>query len=209
MQHVRNRRTKSRRNGPERPLATAATHPPPINPQITHHQRLRFLSNAAGTQVITYANLLDTMLIAVSAIAGYDLFDVVKVKAVEMWCQGVTNAPTTVTCTFDGGIAGVAGSGRQYADTSMGIEPAHVYCRPGKDNGCGLWQGTSALVAFAISVPNETVIDVEVSFRNATVAPVAADNALVGAGVGQIYYRGLDGLAIAGTKFVPQALDTI
>lgn len=91
----------------------------------------------------------------------------------------------------------------------MGVEPAHVVCTPGRDNACAFWQGSSTLVAFVVTNANETVIDVEVTFRNAVVTPVACANALVAGAVGQVYYRGLDGLASAATKYPSTAYDTI
>jgi len=200
---------RPRRDAQLRSIEIHATHPPQINPQITHHQRMRFLANAAGSQVVTFQNLLDALLVCTSATVGYDLYDVVKVKKVEMWCQGVTNAPTTLSVDFSGGIAGAAGTGRFFSDTSMGVEPAHVVATPGRDNACAFWQGSSSLVAFVVTNANETVIDVEVTYRNAVVTPVACANALVAGAVGQVYYRGLDGLATAGTKYPSLAYDTI
>jgi hypothetical protein len=185
-----------------------STHPPSINPQITYSQRLRFISNATGTQAVTFQNLLDCIFVATTPIVGYDLFDAVKVKAVELWCQGITNAPTTVNVDFSGASAGTAGSGQIVSDTSMGIEPAHVLARPSKASACGQWQGSNTLIAFTLLVPNETVVDVVVSFRNTAVAPVLYQNAGAGMTPGQIYYRGIDGQSIAATKFVPQALET-
>jgi len=209
MMKLRSRQNKAKAKAQrDASVLIRSTHPPSINPQIVYSQRLRFISNTGGTQPVTFQNLLDCIFVATTPIVGYDLFDTVKVKAVECWCQGVTNAPTTVTVDFSGGITGAAGSGQQTSDTSMGIEPAHVLARPTKTSACGQWQGSSALVAFTLIVPNETVVDVVLTFRNCSVAPVLYQNAGAGMATGQIYYRGIDGQSIAATKFVPQALET-
>lgn len=183
-----------------------ATGPPQIRPQITHAARLRFTSNAAGTQSVTYAMLMDLILVATTATQLYDLFDSVKVSLVEMWCQGVTNSPTTVTCDWNGGVNGLADDSKQDADTSLGIEPAHIVSRPSRNSMARFWAGSSNVVCFSITCPAETVIDVQLTFKNSSVAPVAALNLGVGATAGQFYFRGLDGQATAGTKYNPIAL---
>jgi hypothetical protein len=192
-------------------LSVRLTHPPVINPQIVHHQRLRFVCKTAGTQLVTYQNLLDTMVVATSATAGYDIFDSVKVKLVEVWAPSTaTPAPVTVSVDFPGAAGSASSDAKVYSDTSMGLEPAHIAARPSKLSSSGFWQATGTLVAFRLlaAVVGE-VIDVEVSFRNTDVAPVVTQNVLVGATPGQFYYRGLDGQAIAGTNFTPIAAATI
>lgn len=189
----------------------AITHPPQINPQIVHTQRMRFICNTAGASAITYQNLLDAVLVAATTIAGYDMFDVCRVKFVEMWQERIqSNTPLTISCTFPGQSGAVAGNGRVIADTAMGTEPAHVYGKPAKLAGASLWQGSSSLTAFALQVNVGTVIDVGITYKSAAdVAPLAAQNALVAAAPGQLYYRGLDGLPIATTKYTPQATEII
>jgi hypothetical protein len=186
--------------------AMGPPHPPQIYPQITHTQRLRFICNAAGTQSITYQNIMDCMLVAATATVGYDIFDCVKIKFVEMWQERIqSNTPLTIAVSFPGQAGGVAGDGRVVSDTAMGIEPAHVFAKPAKFAGASLWQGNSSLVAFTIATSVGTVVDVCVSYKNAEVAPLGSQNALVGATAGQFYYRGLDGLPVATTKFNAQA----
>jgi hypothetical protein len=153
--------------------------------------------------------LMDMMLVATTATTGFDVWDSVKVKLVEAWCQGVTNAPTTITIDWNGGATSAADDSKIDADTSMGIEPAHVYSKPAKKSLASFWNSSTATVAFSITCPNETVIDVELTYRNSSVAPNGAANALVGATPGQFYYRGMDGLAAAGTRYPAQAVLTI
>jgi len=180
--------------------------PPPIRPQITHRQRLRFvLSSNASQKNISFANLLDCMLVATTATQGYDIFDAVRVNSVEIWSLSAGLAtPVSVAISFPGGTTGGAGDALAYSDTSVGESCAHLHVRPQKQSAAGFWQGSGAFVAFQLTVPAQSVIDVDVSFRNTVVAPVAAANALVGATTGQFYFRGLDGLPSASTIFAPQ-----
>lgn len=204
---------QNNRNRPKGPLrdmqgtAMSIPHPPQINPQITHHQRFRFvLSGNQSQKNITFQNLLDMYLVASTAILGYDVFDIVKVKKIEVWALGAGVAtPVSVSLTFPGGGTGFAGDARSYQDTSVSEAPAHIVCKPSKFSAAGMWQGSSAFVAFQITAPTQSVVDIEVSMRNTPVAPVAAAVALVGATPGQFYYRGADGQATAGTSWAPQA----
>lgn len=205
-QRARKQRGAHPGDGP-RALVNAQTHPPPINPQITHTQRLRFVTNANSVQKnITYQNLLDCLFVAATAITGFDLFDAVKIRRIELWCLFTNEGtPVTIACSFPGAGTSLAGSGRQWSDTSMGISPCHLDIRPERASMPACWQASTNTVAFQLTVPSQTVVDIEVSFRNLDVAPVATQNPPVAATAGQFYYRGLDGLAIAATVFTPQA----
>lgn len=192
------------------------SHPPPINPQIKHSQRMRYFASAAAgvtNQQVTFANILDGIIVATTATAGTKLFDQVRVKAVEVWAAGLTpqsgviNLPATVMVTFNGDTTGASGDARVFSDTSMSIEPAHVRAVPSKGSQASQWQANGAGNCFLLTCPSGAVIDVEVEFRNDDSAPTATA-ALVGATAGEIYYRGLDSVAIATTVLTPVALLT-
>jgi hypothetical protein len=107
-------------------------HPPPIQDfAIVHSTRLRFITNTAvNTTTITFKNLLDTLLMCTSAVTAYDLFQLVKIRRVQMWAVPVIGNATTVVCEFVGAAVGQVGDGAIHTDTSMGIDPAHVSCKP-------------------------------------------------------------------------------
>jgi hypothetical protein len=180
--------------------------PPPIsNYQVQHSTRLRFSSfNNAVDKNITFQNLLDTLLMAATATAGYDLFRFVKVRAVEVWATnslgGNDDLPANVEVTFLGNTAGLVGDVSVHTDISMGVEPAHVKAIPNSKSLASDFQVSSSAVAFKLQVPPNSVIDVSLTFRGQFVAPVAAQNALVGATAGDVYLRGLDGVATSGTQ---------
>jgi hypothetical protein len=176
-------------------------HPPQIGSyEIAHGTRLRFTATAAVTnQPITFANLLDTVLIATSGTAAVDLFDVVKVRRISIWAQAALGTPTTVQLVY----ATSTGDRAIHTDTSLGVKPAYVSARPAAKSLASFYSVSSTNTVFLVTVPAGSVIDVELSLRTSLGTPVSAANALVGAQLGELYYRGLDGLAIAGTNFPP------
>jgi hypothetical protein len=194
-------------------------HPPAINPQVTHHQRMRFTVNATAQPIggkITFQNLLDTIALGNGAGAnGFDLFDQVKVNFVELWSAPAQGTAGAVSLQYSGSTAGSIGDGRVYTDSSMGVEPAHIKARPAKLSQAAQWQPSSSNVAFAIgatvgavagNLPVGTVVDVDLSYRTiATAAVVSTQNTFAVGTAGEMYFRGLDGLSIATTAYTPQA----
>jgi hypothetical protein len=175
-------------------------------PQMTHRQRMRFQCNTAGTQAVNFADLMDLLLVATSATAVYDVYDMCRVDSVEVWCAStLAGVPVTVSVQFAGNSStGLSGDGRIISDTVMGNEPAHVRARPSRRSVSGMWSvSTSSVNAFTVVTPTYSIIDVDMSFRNTVAAPQLAQVVAVGATVGQFYYRGLDGVAAATTKYTP------
>jgi len=181
------------------------SHPPSIqNIAVTHSTRLRFITNAAVAQTaITFQNLLDSILVATTNLAPFDLFQQVRVRSVELWAVPVLGGATTVQCEFRDQTAGFVGDAKIHSDTSMGVQPAHLRVRPAAKSGTALFQFSSANSAFTLTCPSGTVVDVELTFRGLPQLATAAQNASVGAAAGAWYFRGLDGLAKAATVFVP------
>jgi hypothetical protein len=177
-------------------------HPPQLNGyELRHSCALRFVSSSAFAGNITYQNLLDTILLATSATAVYDAFLAVKIRRIRLWAVPVIGNATTVTVIFSGATIGLVGDQQVHTDTSMGIQPASVSARPSRRSLASDFQLSSANTAFQVECPSGTVIDVELTFRGAYGVPVLAQNVAVGALTGGVYLRGLDGLAVATTKF--------
>jgi hypothetical protein len=201
-----NQSRKSRRNlGNQGALMTLA-HPPPIQFQLHHRQRLRFTvkTNPLSDVGIPWGALMDSMNFATAAATAYRLFDAVKINAVEVWCNpAVGAAPSTVAVQFAGATIGAIGDGRTISDTSMGIEPAHVRAKPARLSQAAQWQNGDAGAdeSFYLTAPVGSVIDVDLSFRTIQPAgPIATTYPPAGATPGELYYRGLDGLASAATN---------
>jgi len=205
---MKRRGNKSRRAGGRKPPRVGnqlIPHPPPIPDMGTvRNVRMRFLATSAVQQAITYADLLDTIGVAVTAILGYDVYTAVRIRSVELWACSVLGTATTVSLVYDGAVAGFVGDNKVHTDTSMGIEPAHLVARPQSRTGASLFQITSANTAFLLTCPSGTVVDVSLTFRNPILGGAhAMTNPLVGATIGALFYRGLDGLAISTTILPP------
>jgi len=187
------------------------SHPPAIsNYLLKHNVRLRFIMAAASSTAITYANLLDCILVATGATAGSDVFHRVRIRGVEMWGIAALGTSSSVSCQFVGAASGFFGDGKFHTDTSMGIEPAHIMARPDPNSLADLFQNSSTQIAFTVEGIAGTVIDVLLSYQQLNNINVSASNALVGATAGTLYWRGLDGVAISTTNFVPPSnLETI
>jgi hypothetical protein len=184
-------------------------HPPPINNlALVHSTRLRFITNGALVrQAVTDTNILDALLVAATAIAGYRLFQTAKIRKVSLWAVPVVGGATTVTLEYDSDVNGpLAGDSKVHTDTSMGIQPACIHTRPAVGCLAAMFNaGLQGNTLFHLSCPSGTVVDVEVTFRGQFGIGTAVTNALVGATAGAQYMRGLDGLATATTKLAPVA----
>jgi hypothetical protein len=175
------------------------SHPPPIPSYgISRDVRLRFQSTGSFAGSITFQNLLDTVLVASSASTGIDLFQQVRINSVEVWAIAAIGTGVTVQVGYLGQTAGVAGDMKLHTDTSMGVQPAHLRAHPDRLSQAAQFQPSVAAVAFFLDIPSNSVIDVSLSFRNPiTGEATAAQNVLVAATPGAIYYRGLDGKTTA------------
>jgi len=167
---------------------------------------MRFTATMAAAQTqITFQNLLDTWLLAASAVTAYDVFHTVRLRAVEVWGIAVAGTPTTVEVNFTAGASGSGqiGSGKIVSDTSMGVQPAHIRATPGPQSMQSLWQVSGSQLAFVITCPAGSVIDLEMSFKADPTVVKASQNAPAAATTGTIVNRGFDGAAIAATNFPP------
>jgi hypothetical protein len=137
-----------------------------------------------------------------------DLFSAVKIRAIEVWTVPVIGNAATVEVTFIGNVVGQYTQTKTVTDTSMGIEPAHIRAVPAKQSTIALWQQSNPDVAFFLSCPTGSVIDVELSYISRYAVLTAAQNVGVALTAGSLYVRGLDGVAAAASKFLP-VTDTV
>jgi len=177
---------------------------------MTHNKTFRFTSTAAtpatGT-LISYTDLSDFILVASGAVLGHKIFPFVKLRYVEIWDDAPIGTSATITCSLTNTDGNQADPPQTKTDTSMGIHPAHLKIVPKKDSLASKWHGVSGNNCFIIICSAGAIIDVGLSMRQQAdvLAVINAQNALVGANIGQIYFRGMDGNAIAGTNFPPPA----
>jgi hypothetical protein len=171
------RKTNMRRGG-------MIPHPPQLPSYgITRDVRLRFSQLAAGTTNITFQNLLDAIAVCTSTTTAADLFEAVRVNSVELWALAAIGTPATVTLSFDGTTAGAQGDQKTHTDTSMGIEPAHVKAKPDPLTQAGQFQASQASVAFILTVPAGTVIDVSLTLRQPVIGRSMQHRMLLSAGL--------------------------
>jgi hypothetical protein len=199
-------RGKQRKQGQRRGNGqTLIPHPPPVQDiGLKREVRVRMLCTAAFSGQITYQNLLDIYNLATSAVTATALYTAVKVKAIEVWANGLTNSSATVTILFDGAVLGAIGDQKIHTDSSMGIEPAHVRAVPGRMTQAAQFQEATANNAFRLICPIGAVLDLELSYRNPLIGSVVAtQNAPAGASPGAVFVRGMDGVAAAGSSFLP------
>jgi len=206
------RQNPRKRQGTARRSVATIPHPPSIGDYaVTQSKRLRFTTNAAVAQEITFQNLLDTVLFSVTASFPYDVFQQVRIRKIRLWSLPSLGTSSTVVVIFNGTTLGTQGDRVVHTDASMGIEPAFLDVRPRQTALASMWQTSLANNAFYIEVPTGSIIDISLDFRSDTQGvATSAQNVSAGATVGALAFRGLDGLAIAGTKFTPPAgLNTI
>jgi len=199
------RQKPRKRQGTARRSVATIPHPPPIGDYaVTQSKRLRFTTNGAIGQEITFQNLLDCILISSTAILSYDLFNQVRIKKIRVWSMPAIGTSNTVIVIFNGSTLGTQGDRVVHTDASMGIEPAFLSVRPRETTLASMWQGSLANNAFYIETPTGAIVDVSLDYRSDTQGvPIAAQNAPAGAVIGALAFRGLDGLASAATKFLP------
>jgi len=211
------------RRGGQKPARTSARqgrkgggrqmipHPPQLPSYgIVRDVRMRFASNAAFKGNITWQNLLDTVLVATSATTAADLFESVRVNAVEVWAIAAVGSAATCTVVFDATAIGQAGDLKVHTDTSMGVEPAHVKARPDPLTQAGQFQASGGNPAFRLDVPIGAVIDVSLTMRQPVLAhAISSQNVLVGATTGAVYYRGLDGMTTSLTALPVQGSESV
>jgi len=204
----------------ERSIARANRPPQLSSYSIMRKNKLRFsCSTAQASFKVTLQNILDCMLVATTATAGVQLWQAIRLRSVEAWAPSsganTTNpagaTPNTVSVVFTGTAGGnFDTSNTIFTDTSMSVEPAHIYAPVPNYGESTMWNyaGTGS-TAFTLSCPVGTVIDVVFDGCNAyagsIAVPVATTGALVGATAGNIYLRGLDGTPIAATQLPPVA----
>jgi len=199
--NIKKNKVGNRKAG-SRPNVERMEHPPQLSSyQVVHSTTLRFTvkTSAVNNQGVTPANLLDAMLVADTAIHGFQLFDSFKLKYIEIWGQAALGVPSTVGLQF----LALTGDTNDHTDTSLGIKPAYLRAGPSKKSLASFWTFSGGNNLFDFTAPVGSIIDIHLAFRTSTSAPVALANALVGANPGEFYFRGLDGLAIAATNFPP------
>lgn len=199
-----NNSNKRAPKGSRKPMRELISHPPQLNGiELRHGVTMRFITTGACDNDITFQNLLDTYLVGTGAATVAQVFQSVKIRRVQVWALPAIGGASAVSVEFSGATAGIVGDQVIHTDVSMGVQPAHVSCRPSKRALAAEFQLSSTAIAMHIVCPTGSVVDCELTFHGQFGASTAAQNAGVSTSAGVFYLRGLDGLATATTKFKP------
>lgn len=178
---------------------------PTWNPQIRMSSlRLRFTCQSTGIFTVTAKYILDLMYIATSSTAGYCLWDAFRIRFVEIRYGGTSPVPLYAAIQYVGNTGGTQGDYRNHSATSMGVTPMMIHAAPAKTSTASTWQGNSNSVVMELDLPQSAVVDLVFDVRtDDRQTPTAVTYAVVGATAGQLYYRGLDGVAGPASNLAP------
>ena len=171
-------------------------------PNPTCSVSLDFVTNAVFTGSISWANLLDSIVMATSSTTVVDVFCSARLKSVEIWC------PPTVAGVVAGWPALAFDSPSQgdqrVFQIPSGPQGGYAKCKPSNHSINGFtWQDSSSLTAFTLdNLSVGMVIRVKLVMRTRYLNVQPATAAASGATTGFTYLRGLDGLATASSKFL-------
>lgn len=190
--------------------------PPQLPATILAGHRFRFVVNQdGGTQaMITAADLLDLLCMAVSSNSAYRLLDGIKLKEVEAWASnGAGNVSNTIELEYVNDKLGFGAPGNTFSDTAIGLANiAHICAKPSKKSLAAQWINLIAdprdpnVIAnydlFRLTCPQGTIVDVVVSlsFQDNDDAQTVTGS-VAGATSGFLYYRYLD--STSGKTLVP------
>jgi len=183
--------------------------PPAFIPTLSLSHKFRYENGGnSGTFNITRGNLLNQILIATSTMTTVRIIEAIRLKSVEVWGSppALGSAPTDIQVEW----LGENSPSTVISDTSMGIRPSHVATSPPPSSSNKWWSisGTSeADVLFSITLPAESVIDVNCELRLVEKETPIAGDAAVAATLGQVYGDYLDG--IASGKLVPSGFTVL
>lgn len=195
-QNTRRRPAKSRRSNPNQ-LA-----PPAYLPDICLGRVFRFqASQALSNATVSPDDLSNLIVMADSANTSKRLFASVKLKKIEVWGAMASDlVPVTASVEFIGGDAAASSYGSKkelHSDTSMGSSrPAHVTAKPSSKAFASVWfncYSASAAAIALITCPDNSIIDVHVTFVMKNTELEKAGPAPTGATAGRIYYCPLTG----------------
>jgi len=169
---------------------------PPYVPTVCFNHKFRFVGTSTGHNVpISRANLLNLLVVAVTSSTTARLFEAVRLKCVEMWCNppALGQQPTTCTLEWFGNNA----PSTTRSDSTMGITPSYLKCKPPANSSNRWWcitGGDEAEELFAIGFSPNAIVQVTLECRMVeSEAPVSGE-VPSGATPGAIYCDYLDGI---------------
>jgi hypothetical protein len=173
---------------PNSPPALLAT------PALGH--KFQFTASAALTSVpITRFSLLNLIMVATGATSCSSIIAAIKIRRVRLWAPILsTYVPQTALIEWNGGLYAPS---TIHSDISEGLEPAKVGSVPPQNASASFWSLTGASntgeVLFSLTLPQNGVVQLEVSMRIMDDEPAPTIQVVAGATAGKTYYGYLDG----------------
>lgn len=190
--------------------ALKSAHPPQLHPEIRISKIVRYQCSATGTYNIPASSLLNTFVIALTAVTTTRVFRSVRLAKVEVWGQPIALGASLQQAREIAGTG--AGPDNASSDVPVGTEPAHLVWRPLPLAQNGLWQESGvgeATNLLSLTLQTGDIIDVsmEAVFSSLADAGSVAGPIPAAASPGEWYAVPLDGLA--GSKLDPIDYQTL
>jgi len=200
--------TRRRRITDQNPIPVALVSAVPEKPlTLEYSASMRFSNTDASTaNTFSTALILNTVLNATSASLLTVTFQFVKLRRIRMWAYSLQTSgggPNNIaSISYTDTTAGEEGNSRTYVLSPCGAAPAYHEHKFRPTEAFGRWQSASGAASFVVTATDvDIVLELDVTFRNA--AGLAQPAIVTGTSLvtGAHYFRGLDGLAKANTKW--------
>jgi hypothetical protein len=139
--------------------------PPKMEESFVGHRIFRFASSSSFTNGIYASALCSMYLVGGGTSAAFNAIYAFRLRAVRLWASGASGANDTVRFEWQGASASFTSPDDVFSATSVGTTyPAYLEVRPRPMSWGDTWQVSSSVQIFALTIPAETVIDIEIDF---------------------------------------------
>ncbi len=192
----RNGRSRSATNQQqERPILVVPSNlPGQITPVKTQSRSIRLQATAAQADFdVTVGMIANFLSMASSSTVAYPLPYSVRIRKLKMWAwSAVLGSSATIAVEWNSGNAIVFSNNLSVQNTTFSTtEPAWLVSSPPKNSLCSWWLGASngTQVAFSISCPQGTVIELDYDYTLDATEPANAPISITGGTVGTLFAK--------------------
>lgn len=193
---------------PARRAPRILTQPPALRGNLEGRHTFRFKQVESGSETIKlYADdLAFLMCVGTAANVVKTIWESVLIRNISIWTPvrqigGTLQDPRATSITW---LGEYAPRSEIFATTSQQSSVAYIHSRPPKNSGSGKWQrigqGSTAEPLVQLVVPDQSVVDITVSFvfdDDTTIAAISLPG-FSGLAIGNLYYGAAD--SYYGTK---------
>jgi hypothetical protein len=178
--------------------------PPPLQTTMTVGHVFRFQASAALSDVaVSRTSISNILNVATAATTSTRLVAAWRIKRVLMWGPMASDlVPVTASVEYPIVSGGFSNAPKLHSDTSMGsVRAARVDSKPPPGSVASMWNsGSSTDTLFSLNGPDNTVVDLHLTFVLLNGETPVAGNTLTGATAGEVTAGRLDG---AGGNLLP------